>query len=136
MAILQDIEVRVVSNTTHQALPEYNKPNSTVVADGHSLVKYIEAKTGEDFQIEVFIKKGFEFLRAWGITVSLKLMETLSVIANPTANHASSIKELQRSGEPLVFDSVGHLENSVYSKIGFRFGSLSLSKSYLHLGVL
>ncbi|KAL9007834.1 MAG: hypothetical protein Q9173_006980 [Seirophora scorigena] len=67
MAILNDVEVRVVTKTNNQQLIEYDKPNTGADADEACVEKYIEAKTGEDFQVEVYFKEGFDCFGAWGL---------------------------------------------------------------------
>ncbi|KAL8709804.1 MAG: hypothetical protein Q9225_007401 [Loekoesia sp. 1 TL-2023] len=126
MAILKDVEVRVVSKATGQPLEEYDKPGSPSSADGHAVGKYIEARTGEDFRVEVFIKKGFNCFAAWGIKVGITIDG--GVVDYYKTVSRFQVKRRKISGNPIVFDSVSHSEGSLHSRIGFRFGSLTMNE--------
>ncbi|KAL8895754.1 MAG: hypothetical protein Q9207_008029 [Kuettlingeria erythrocarpa] len=126
MAILKDVEVRVVSKTTGRLLDEYEKPG-TDMGDGTSVERYIEAKTGEDFQIEVFIKKGFEFWGASGVKIGIEIDGGVVAYAKYMPKKFVAVR--QAAGNPVLLDSVAHLDGTQWSKVGFRFGSLSTSES-------
>ncbi|KAL8782554.1 MAG: hypothetical protein Q9213_005279 [Squamulea squamosa] len=69
MAILDGVEVRVVLKATKEVLKEYNKPDSAAADEPHTIERYIEAKTGQDFQVEVFFGKDFDCGPGWGIGI-------------------------------------------------------------------
>ncbi|KAL8682857.1 MAG: hypothetical protein Q9186_001103 [Xanthomendoza sp. 1 TL-2023] len=127
MAILKDFEVRVVSKSTGKPLQEYDSPETTAV-DHYTIEKFIEATTGEDFAVEVFIKEGYSCHRAWGVWVGINIDGGVVDFGHPICR--SVVKERQPAGKRLtIFDSVSHSEGSVHSRIGFRFGSLTIDES-------
>ncbi|KAI4124918.1 MAG: hypothetical protein LQ341_007019 [Variospora aurantia] len=129
MAILKDVEVRVVTKANKQQLTEYDKPNAVVAAAGDdSIEKYVEAKTGEDFQVEVYFKKSFDCFDAWGIYVGINIDGGVVSFAEVYSKH--KVRELQDGKIAIIFDSVHQPEKSVGSLVGFRFGSLNLGKSW------
>lgn len=126
MAILKDVEVRVVSKTTGLPLAEYAKPGM-IMGSNTSVERYIEAKTGEDFQIEVFIKRSFKYSKAWGLKIAIDIDG--GVVSFTGFKSKVSAANLQATGRPVVVESVPHLRGGHWSNVGFRFGSLSTSKS-------
>ncbi|KAI4125052.1 MAG: hypothetical protein LQ341_007006 [Variospora aurantia] len=129
MAILKDVEVRVVTKANKQQLTEYDKPNAVVAAAGDdSIEKYVEAKTGEDFQVEVYFKKSFDCFDAWGISVDINFDG--GVVSFAEMYSKREIRKQQDAEEAVIFDSVYHREGSLCSDVGFRFGSLNLGKSW------
>lgn len=128
MAILNDIEVRVVTKANKQQLTEYDKPNTGAKAEEACVEKYIEAKTGEDFQVDVYFKKGYKCFRAWGVEVTID-------IDGGVVNYAyefskDDLRGFQDDEDPITFDSVSQREGSLVSDVGFRFGSLNFGKSW------
>lgn len=122
MAILMNVEARVVSKRTKQPLEEYQKSDSTVGANESFVEKYIEAKTGEDFQVEVFLKDNFICWGGWGIRFNIKIDGGVVHYGKTYSKAEVSLKE------PIVFDSVRFFEGPAFSRIGFRFGSLRMSE--------
>ncbi|KAL8690457.1 MAG: hypothetical protein Q9224_004404, partial [Gallowayella concinna] len=128
MAILNDIEVRVVSKSRGKPLQEYDSPKKTDAVDQHTIEKFIEATTGEDFAVEVFVKKGYTCKGAWGLRVGINIDG--GVVKFAYSFSSADVKETQLAGKRLIiFDSVPHSEGSVHSEIGFRFGSLTIDES-------
>lgn len=127
MAILNDVEVRVVSKATGQSLDEYDKPDSAPAADDFFVEKYVEAKTGEDFAVEIRVKEGFDYLRAWGIRIGLKIDG--GVVSYCRYLSKENVAHCRAVGAPVILDSVWHSDGKVHSRIGFQFGSLNMSES-------
>lgn len=127
MAILNDIEVRVVTKANKQQLTEYDKPNTGAKADDACVEKYIEAKTGEDFQVEVYFKKGYKCFRAWGTQVAIDIDG--GVVDYVHDIRKDRLRKIQDEEDPITFGSVYQREGSLVSGVGFRFGSLNLGKS-------
>ena len=73
MAILEDVEVTIVSTSTNQPLVEFEDPDPKTEQHGKEVRQYIEAVTGEEFKVVVRLKKGFNYHGADGITISLYL---------------------------------------------------------------
>ncbi|KAL8964935.1 MAG: hypothetical protein Q9197_006741 [Variospora fuerteventurae] len=129
MAILKDVEVRVVTKANQQQLAEYEKPNAVVAAAGGDFIeKYVEAKTGEDFQVEVYFKTSFDCFDAWGIRVSIRIDG--GVVSFAEIYSKREIRKQQDAEEAVIFDSVYHREGSLCSDVGFRFGSLNMGMSW------
>lgn len=131
MAILKDIEVRVVRKDTQEVLQEYDKPDSTVSTDEYAIEKYVEAKEGQDFEVHVFIREGFKCFAAWGVEVGINIDG--GVVEFSYYYSKSEVERLQKSNKPTKFRSVLHSERSAHSEIGFRFGTLSSGKDPLDL---
>ncbi|KAL8827800.1 MAG: hypothetical protein Q9170_006868 [Blastenia crenularia] len=126
MAILKDVEVRVVSKTSGQPLEEYEQPGTTSGFSDLSVERYIEAKTGEGFQVEVFVKEEFDCYAAWGIKVAINIDG--GVVMFRRDYDKGSVQRHQNSRKPIVFNSVRYKDGSQHREAGFRFGSLRLSK--------
>ncbi|KAL8956560.1 MAG: hypothetical protein Q9193_005948, partial [Seirophora villosa] len=128
MAILNDVEVRVVTKANKQQLTEYDKPDTGATAEKACVERYIEAKTGEDFQIEVYFKEGFDCFGAWGVEVGIDIDR--GVVGYCERYSKGSVSLSQLTNEPITFDSVYHCEGSLVSDVGFRFASLNLGKCW------
>ncbi|KAL8734566.1 MAG: hypothetical protein Q9166_001466 [cf. Caloplaca sp. 2 TL-2023] len=127
MAILDDVEARVVLKDTKEVLKEYDKQHAPVASTRKSVEKYIEAKTGADFQVEVFIKESFKLWSAWGVRVWINIDGGVVDYFRPYSK--KDVKEKQSSGEAIIFDSVMVKERSRYNSIGFRFGDLTINEN-------
>ncbi|KAL8919678.1 MAG: hypothetical protein Q9172_004867 [Xanthocarpia lactea] len=126
MAILDNIEVRVVLKDNQEVLQEYNKPDSTMADEPHSIEKYIEAKTGQDFEVQVFIKEDFKCGPGWGIGIGIKIDGGVVDYCYYLTN--ARVEEFKKLMKPAIFRSVRHTEGSLHSRIGFRFGSLTIDE--------
>ena len=78
MVCLKDFEVRVALNTTKGTLPgealkEHPNPKLSAANDEWSIERYIEAKAGEESQVEVYVKPGFNLYKADGIMIGLRI---------------------------------------------------------------
>ena len=124
MAILDGIEVRIASKTKGKAFDEYDKPNTVSSADGLSIQKYIQAETGLDFYIEVFIKPSFKLYRASGIQASVDI-DGGKVAKSRYWSKEKFLGKLRR-GEPFIFDDVLHKEGMQWRRMKFNFGSLEI----------
>ncbi|KAL9591890.1 MAG: hypothetical protein Q9179_007269 [Wetmoreana sp. 5 TL-2023] len=125
MAILEDIEVRVVSTASNQPLHEYDNPKRSRATRACSIEKYIEAKAGTDFHIEIYFPENFNCWAAWGVFIGIKIDG--GVVDYCKVFSKAEVEELKDSGEPVVLESVTHSEGSQQSEIGFRFGSLTIN---------
>lgn len=133
MAILKDIEVRIARNTSGKvfaedagdALPEYQKPDSSDNHSQTSVERYVEAVTGQPFQIEVYIKPSFKIYEADGIRVGLEI-DDRTVFFHYFKK--GQVEQGQQAGEPLVVSSVSRVEGARYFKMGFVFGILYLGE--------
>ncbi|KAL8922551.1 MAG: hypothetical protein Q9208_005053 [Pyrenodesmia sp. 3 TL-2023] len=126
MAILNEVEVRVVSKATGQSLDEYDKPGSALAINGSSVEKYIEARTGEDFAVEIRVKEGFDCFRAWGIRIGLEID---GGVVNYCRNLSKEkVSHYRTVGAPAILDSVRQSDGKVHSRIGFQFGLLTMNE--------
>ncbi|KAL8947632.1 MAG: hypothetical protein Q9222_006104 [Ikaeria aurantiellina] len=126
MAILDDVEVRVVSKATKQALHEYDDPKPAAAVQAHSVLKYVQAEEGMDFQVEVYFEKEFQCWDVWGIEIGINIDG--GVVNYYKRCSQERVKTLQELGEPILLDSVRHVENSQHSRVGFRFGLLKINE--------
>ncbi len=132
MAILQDIEVRIARNTSGKvdaddagdALPEYQKPDTSDNQSQTSVERYVEAVIGQAFQIEVHIRPSFNFFAANGITVTLVIDD--ETIFFEEVMSKEYIEKLKAAGEPIILSSVPRLDGTRHYAMGFIFGSLNL----------
>ena len=73
MAVLEHVEVKIISTATGERLKEYDDPDpEAVVVDG-KIQKCIEAESRKEFKIEVTLESGFDYCGADGIYVNLKI---------------------------------------------------------------
>ncbi|KAL8904373.1 MAG: hypothetical protein Q9171_007076 [Xanthocarpia ochracea] len=127
MAILDGVEVRVVLKDNQEVLEEYNKPDSNVADKPHFVEKYIEAKTGQNFEVQVFIKEDFKCGPGWGIAVGIKIDG--GVVFYHRSWDYARVEQMKKLMKPEIFESVRHTEGSLHSRIGFRFGSLTIDEN-------
>ena len=73
MAILEDVEVKVILNRTGQPLVEYANPDPEAIIEAREVEKYIEAEIGAEFSIQVTLKAGFNFHLANGVNVYINI---------------------------------------------------------------
>lgn len=90
----------MVSKRTKRPLIEYQKTDLAVRPNDFSVERFIEAKTGEDFQVEVLLKENSSCQRAWGIPVSIEIDG--GVVNYRRCLNKASIEAENR----IVFDSV------------------------------
>lgn len=132
MAILGSIEVRIARNTSGKAqtydagdtLSEYQKPNSSVNQASNPVENYIEAMTGQPFQIEVYVKPGFQLYNADGIEVGIDIDD--KTVHFYKYYCAERVIQSMREGKPFVISSVPRVEGNRHFSMGFTFGSLHL----------
>lgn len=138
MAIQKDVEVRIARNTSKEIksntagddLPEYEKPNSSSNPAQNSVERYVEAVTGQAFQVEVYIKPGFKFYGADGLTIRL-MLDDKTVNKNLWFPRAL-VEQQQRAGQPLIISSTPHADGARFLNVGFIFGSLHLGEPHLY----
>jgi len=132
MAILKDIEVRIARNISGNvyaehagdALQEYERPTATYNESSDFVEKYVEAVTGQAFQIEVYLRAGFKFYAAQGILFYLMIDDdTVSFCQYYTR---LEVEERQASGEPFIISSYPCSKGTRYFRMIFTFGSLTL----------
>ncbi len=134
MAGLKDIVVRVARNTSGKVIAddagarllEYERPNPVVNQFSDSVERYVEAVTGQAFQIEVYIQPSFKFYAASGITVGIEIDDKTINIYKHIARRR--VEQNQKAGKPIVISSVTHAAGDRYLRTGFAFGSLHLGE--------
>ncbi|KAL8932504.1 MAG: hypothetical protein Q9216_006809 [Gyalolechia sp. 2 TL-2023] len=132
MAILKDVEVRVVSKGTNQPLEEYEKFDSAAGLDDSSVERYVESKDGEEFQVEVFLRNGFSCGEGWGIKVGIEIDGGVVSFFKPCSE--AEVMQLQKSLKPIMLDSVPIVEGSKCIENGFRFDeNLEMTEQELEL---
>ena len=76
MAILENVEVKIVSVSTGERFQKYDDPNPEATADDEEaddevMKKYIEATSGTEFAIHFTLQKGFCYHEADGILIGV-----------------------------------------------------------------
>jgi len=138
IAILGSIEVRIAQNISGRAdsedvgnaLSEYQKPNTSVDQPSNPVEKYVEAVTGQPFQIEVFVKPGFQLYSADGIGVGIVIDDR--VVTFNRYFSAEAVRQKIRDGKPVLISSVSRVEGNRRFRMGFTFGSLNLGEDRSH----
>lgn len=136
MVVLKDFEVKVAlkstdGNSPGDALKEYQDPKPSTSSDEWLAERYIEAKTGAEFQIEVYIKPSFKFFAADSLEVWLKIdSDTVNV-----SRHYSKEEIIanQEDGRPIIRHDVRSFNGSEHSRVTFAFGALSAGESQANL---
>lgn len=127
MAILEDVEVTIVSTSTGQPLTEFGDPDPKTEEHGKEVQKYIEAVTDEDFKIVIRLKKGFRFHGADGINATLRIDGTavncLWYLARPEKTHP--LKPLKKIGSETLSSTVTR-KGAEWFNIAFSFGAASI----------
>ena len=73
MAVLEDVEVHVVSSRIEKDLAEYDDPDPKAAAEGREVKKFIEAISDEEFYVRVTLKTGFNYHHADGVLLYLRI---------------------------------------------------------------
>lgn len=73
MAIIEDVEVQIVSTATDQVLTEYDDPDPDAVVALRKIEKSIQAETNDEFYILVTLKQGFDYYGADGIRIGFNM---------------------------------------------------------------
>ena len=73
MAIIEDVEVQIVSTAIGLALTEYDNPDPNATIETGKVERYIRADTDEEFFILVKLRKGFDYHGADGIDIHYSL---------------------------------------------------------------
>ncbi|MCJ1392368.1 hypothetical protein MMC18_005235 [Xylographa bjoerkii] len=73
MAILEDVEVKIILKRSGQPLVEYDNPDPEAVTKDREVEKYVEAKTEAEFTIQIILKAGFNFHDADGVDVHVNI---------------------------------------------------------------
>lgn len=132
MVLFKDFEVRVAlksadGRSAGEALSEYPNPKSDTTSDDLSVERYIEAKPGQEFQIEVHLKPAFNLFAADFLQVSLNIDGDTVMFKKPFSK--DKVARHQEQKEPLVIYDVLSSEGGNYSRVSFCFGSLSAGES-------
>ena len=131
MVVLKDFEVKVALKTTDglspgDAIKEYPNPEPGTSSDEWLAERYIEAKPGQEFQVEVYLKPSFKLFAADRLKVSF-------CIDNGTVDFYKAYKEKQiagniSEGKPFIIHSVLDTDGRQHSRVSFSFGSLTVGK--------
>lgn len=131
MVLLKDVEVKVALNsgdgvTAGEAFREYPNPEPRTSSDEWLAERYIEAKPGQEFQVEVYLKPSFKLFAADTLRVSLRIDDgTVQFRRNYDETRiAANISE----GKPFIFHDVLNTDGRQHSMVSFSFGSLSVGK--------
>ena len=73
MAVLEEIEVHVVSSRSKEDLVEYDEPDAEAAAEDREVQKFVEAVSDEEFYVRVTLKAGFNYHGAHGVDVTLTI---------------------------------------------------------------
>ena len=73
MAIMDRVEVKIISSATERPLEEYEHPDPEAVAVDGEIQRYIESESGHEFKIEVTLPKGFCYHGADGIGIRIEI---------------------------------------------------------------
>lgn len=130
MAIIEDVEVTIVSTRTGQRLVEFQDPAQTIPDKARNVCRYIEVVSGEEFKVVVRLKKGFQYHGADGIAIHLRL--------DGNALHRVRYEERDPRKAPsgvlrddLVYEyintKVGNRDS--WSEISFSFGAADIGLS-------
>lgn len=127
MAILEDVEVTIVSTSTGQPLTEVEDPDPKTEEHGKEVRKYIEAVTDEEFKIVIRLKKGFRYHGADGIDATLRIDGTAVnchwYLARPENTHP--FEPLEK----IVSKTLSHTltrKGTEWFNIAFSFGAASI----------
>lgn len=136
MAIIEDVEVQIVSTNTGQALSEYDNPDAGTTADAKSVEKYIQAETGTEFHMRIKLKKGFNYYGADGVRVSFN-MDGGVLIRSVFFQRPRAIKD-ERLPEHCVYtmDQTTIRDGDVWKRIHYSFNAVAVGKLLLSLNRL
>ena len=134
MAILEDVEVTIIAGNSAQPLEEYNDPDPDPEAPAteREVVKYIEAQSEAEFQINVTLKKGFCYHGASGVRLWLKLDgDALNVCwYKPIDTHGlDSHGKLLQNFSHTISESP-HKKGDDWYKVSYTFGAASVSRYF------
>ncbi len=136
MPTLQNVEVTIRSTSTGRTLEEYDSPKEPLISTYAHARKYIEAKTDEEFSVEIALKPGFKFHRlAFGIDVYLTiddgtLVDSLKAFKKPHPGPITGADIRYTISDDLVRRG-GRLQSC-----NFTFGKLRMGKITSILGCL
>ena len=129
MAILENIEVRVVSGLTGNQLEEYHSP---AVGEGDCLSvveKYIQANDNEEFGIVIVLKAGFDYHGADGIQYTYK------IDGNTSRNSLVLLKPLGGIKYGILLEDITYKKNTIKTQQNgrwydnkFTFGLVTVGK--------
>jgi len=127
MAVLEDVEVTIVSTSTGQPLAEFEDPDPKTEEHGNEVQKYVEAVTDEEFKIVIRLKKGFKYHGADGIKVAPRIDGTAVnsrwYFARPENTY------LFKPLEKIVSETLSHAlvrKGPDWFRIAFSFGAASV----------
>ena len=73
MAIIDNLEIYVVSTATGERLQEYGNPERDAIEGQNAVEKYIEAESNVEFSIVVVLNAGFNYHKADGVKIFVTL---------------------------------------------------------------
>lgn len=128
MVLIEDIEVRIASSASGEALIEYDDPKAAPSGNGFSATKFIEAVTGLEYQVEVYIKPSFELWDADGLDIGVNIDG--GVVNQFKFHRISGVEACKKNGKPITVDSTVYQEGSKWYETPFSFGALNIGKSF------
>lgn len=124
MAIIEDVEVQIVSTSTGEALLEYDNPDRDATVEPVRVEKYIEAATDEEFHIVVTLREGFDYHGANGILVTYDLdgnmLKRQEFFRRPDDNHRLTTAKI------IKFKSAQVKVDNTWKRIHLSFGSVDV----------
>ena len=128
MVLLKDFEVKVTLRSTNgaslgEALKEYRNPVLPTSSDEWLAERYIEAKPGQEFQIEIYLKSSFKLFAADGLKILLIIDDRTIAFWN-YYNEKEIAANISKS-KPFILDDVLNTDGKQYSRVTFSFGSLN-----------
>lgn len=124
MAVIEDVEVQIVSVRTGEALLEYDDPDPNAVAKPMRVEKYIQATTDEEFHIMVKLREGFDFHGADGVRFGYNLdgdmLSRCKIFRRP-----DEVERLE-TAEILTIQSARAKIDGTWKRIRFSFGAVGI----------
>lgn len=127
MVLLKDFEVKVALKPSDgvapgEAFKEYPNPEPRTSPDEWLAERYIEAKPGQEFQVEIYLKPSLKLFAADGLRISLRIDDHTVHFGRYYDKKWIATEMLE--GEPIIFDDVLATDGRQHSRVTFSFGSL------------
>lgn len=131
MAVIEDMEVEVVSVSSGEPLVEYRHADLDAEAKDRETQAYIEAITGSEFKIVVGLKKGFNYHGADGITIHLTIDgDVLSRTKYRSRPYGASATSRLTEDVKVEWTDILVGSGDNWSKVAFSFGAADIGSSY------
>ena len=128
MAILEDVEVRIVCTKPRRVLDEYDNLSSIENTSSTKIEKYVEAIIGAEFQIETYLKPDFELGDADGIKITADID---GGVVHASRFYDDQDLEKHHSGEQQLVDRTARwLNHGNWTSINYSFGLLPIGKDH------